>query len=193
LITNELPRLELVALDAERIESLLSRDRELVSRTCGFRYADDWREAEWWLRMRRDCLFTDPAFAPWAPRALVLRATGESVGHLNFHAPPGPPHLDPFAPGGIELGYEVFPRYRRRGFATEALADAIVYTATRDVPSIALAIGVTNDISQRIARGLGFSERGRWQDEKNGEELVFVRQLRLAAPVPQSRAGEGFA
>lgn len=177
MIPNEPPRLELGALDAKRIESLLSRDRGLVARTCGFRYSDDWRDAEWWLRMRRDCLLADPAFAPWAPRALALRATRESVGHLNFHAPPGPPHLIPFAQGGIELGYEVFPPFRRRGYATEALAAAIVYTEARGVPSIALAIGVTNAISQRIARGLGFVERGRWQDEKNGEEIVFVRLL----------------
>ncbi|MGI8894576.1 MAG: hypothetical protein ACR2HE_02805 [Casimicrobiaceae bacterium] len=93
MIPNEPARLELVALDAIRIESLLARDRGLVARTCGFRYSDDWRDAEWWLRMRRDCLLADPEFAPWAPRALALRGTGESVGHLNFHAPPGPPHL----------------------------------------------------------------------------------------------------
>ena len=177
MIPNEPPRLELVALDAGRIESLLSRDRGLVARACGFRYADDWRDAEWWLRMRRDCLLADPSFAPWAPRALALRGTRESVGHLNFHAPPGPPHLVSFAPGGIELGYEIFPPFRRRGYATEALAAAITYTEAREVPSIALAIGVANAISQRIARGLGFVERGRWQDEKNGEEIVFVRLL----------------
>ncbi|MEJ7667771.1 MAG: GNAT family N-acetyltransferase [Casimicrobiaceae bacterium] len=174
---HEPPRLELVTLDAGRIESLLTRDCELVARTCEFRYSDEWRAAEWWLRMRRECLLADPAFAPWAPRALALRATGESVGHLNFHAPPGPPHLVSFAPGGIELGYEVFPPYRRRGYATEALTSAIAYTEARGVPSIALAIGVANDISQRIARGLGFVERGRWQDERNGDEIVFVRLL----------------
>jgi len=177
LIPNGPARLELVALDAIRIESLLSRDRGFVARTCGFRYSDDWRDAEWWLRMRRDCLLADPEFAPWAPRALALRGTGESVGHLNFHAPPGPPHLISFAPGCIELGYEIFPPFRRRGYATEALAAAIVYTRAKEVPSIALAIGETNAISQRIARGLGFVERGRWQDEKNGEEIVFVRLL----------------
>ena len=75
------------------------------------------------------------------------------------------------------MGYEVFPPYRRRGYATEALTSAIAYTEARGVPSIALAIGVTNAISQRIARGLGFVERGRWQDEKNGEEIVFIRLL----------------
>lgn len=180
MIPNAYPRLELVALDAERISALLTRDRERVARACGFGYADDWRDAEWWLRIRRDCLLADSTFVPWAPRALALRATGESVGHLNFHAPPGPSHLGSFAPGGIELGYEVFPRFRRHGYATEALAAAIVYAQGRGVPSIALAIGVGNGVSQRIARSLDFAEKGRWQDEKNGEEIVFVRQLTSA-------------
>lgn len=177
MIANGPSRLDLVPLDPARIDALLSRDHGLVLRACGFRYADDWRDTEWWLRMRRDCLLGNSAFAPWAPRALALRATSVAVGHLNFHAPPNPPHLALFAPGGIELGYEVFPDYRQRGYATEALAAAIVYTQARGVPSIALAIGVTNAISQRIARGLGFVEHGRWQDDKNGEEIVFVRQL----------------
>ena len=177
MIPIEPPRLDLVALYVKRIEALLTGDHEVVSGICGFRYSSDWRGAEWWLRMRRDCLLADPAFEPWAPWALVLRATGESVGHLNFHTPPGPLHLLPFAPGGVELGYEVFPAHRRRGYATEALTAAIGFTQALSVPSIALAIGVTNIISQRLARGLGFVERGNRQDEKNGEEIVFVRRL----------------
>ena len=56
----------------------------------------------------------------WLLRAMVARETGAMVGHVNFHTAPAPEYLEPYAPGGIEIGYTVYPAFRRRGYAREA-------------------------------------------------------------------------
>lgn len=62
------------------------------------------------------------ALQPFGALAIVERATNEVVGDIGFH---GPPDSD----GRVEVGYSIVPDRRRRGYAAEALAGLVDWTA----------------------------------------------------------------
>lgn len=105
----ETRRLILQPLGAASMQARCAREPLPVARTCGFADGDDWQAAESMLRRRRRLriasLARAPAFAAWVPRAIVRRADGVAIGHINFHTTPDPEYLRPWPPGGIELGF----------------------------------------------------------------------------------------
>ena len=101
------------------------------------------------------------------------------VGHCGFHGSPGAAYLEPYAPGGAEIGYTVFPPYRRNGYATEAVRGLMGWAAeAHGVPTFVLSIAPANEPSQAIARRLGFSVVGLYDDPEDGPEEVFARPAR---------------
>ena len=81
---------------------------------------EEWANEGPWAQRRLEQLREDPTLQPWLLRAIVLRSESTMVGHVGFHARPGEKYLDELAPGGVELGYTVFERWRRCGYASEA-------------------------------------------------------------------------
>jgi RimJ/RimL family protein N-acetyltransferase len=100
------------------------------------------------------------------------------IGHIGFHGPPGVNALK--ADDGVEVGYTIFTPWRRRGYATEAVA-ALTEWARREhgINRIVASIGPENEASLGLVRNLGFVEVGRHWDEIDGEELEF--ELRLSS------------
>lgn len=172
------PRLDLVPLTRDFLEVTLAGERSRLEALLSAAVPEDWPPHGGLLRMRLDQLRADPALEPWLLRALVLRAERRMIGHAGFHAAPGGAHLEPFAPGGAELGYTVFARDRGRGYATEAAA-ALMEWAQRahGVTGFVLSIRPDNAASLRIARRLGFVRVGSHLDPEDGPEDIFARTL----------------
>ena len=106
----------------------------------------------------------------WMARMMVGREPRVAIGHIGFH---GPPELV----GRAEMGYTVFSEHRRRGYATEAVRALIQWAQEQGQESVYLSIAPVNAPSLAIARRLGFRQVGVQQDEVDGEELVFRRDL----------------
>ena len=128
----------------------------------------------WWLKK----LEADPTYQPWSARAMVLRERRAMIGHIGFHTAPDAEYLRPYAPGGVEFGFTVYPPFLRQGYAREA-SMALMHWAydVHDVTTFVLSIRPDNTASQALAAVLGFVRIGPHIDEVGGLEDILVHSL----------------
>ncbi len=133
-------------------------------------FPDDDQKA--FLRFRRGQLMTDPARLPWSVRAMVLRVERRMVGYVNFHGAPGV--NDTNVDGALELGWTVFPRDQRKGYATET-ATALMDWATRTegIRHFISSTTAENAASLRVHEKLGFARTG---EVVEGEVIFELRR-----------------
>jgi [ribosomal protein S5]-alanine N-acetyltransferase len=120
------------------------------------------------LRFRTAIARRQPEALPLLFRVIVLRADPTlSVGRIGFHGPTD-------QAGMLEIGYDVFPGFRRWGYAREAVLAMLVW-ARRDpaVRGFRATISPPNLASRCLVAGLGFVEVGRQWDDQDGEETIF--------------------
>lgn len=164
-------RLDLVPMSLELMEALMRGDRKSAQPMVGYRIPADWPEGiESTLRFRVAIALSQPEALPLLFRTMVLRADrAVAVGRIGFHGPADDA-------GMLEIGYEVFPEYRRRGYAREAVL-AMFDWAQRDprVLRFRATVSPPNLPSRRLVAGLGFVEVGSQWDEEDGEETIFER------------------
>jgi RimJ/RimL family protein N-acetyltransferase len=171
----ELTRLDLVLLSTACIEALLSGRRSDAEAEMGAAIPSWWPDEhdQRFLRFRLDQVGRDPSAREWIVRGLVLRETGELIGHGGFHGPPGVNGLK--RSDAVEIGYTVFPAFRGAGYATEAAAGLIRWAhEERGVRAFQASVAPGNDPSLAIVRKLGFRQTGEQWDEVDGLELVFL-------------------
>lgn len=155
--------------------SLAAETRQEVAARLGLSVPEDWFEEANLARLRLGDLRADPAYQAWSLRALAERATSRMVGHIGFHTRPAPEYLSPWAPRGVELGYAVYPPFRRLGYAREAIRGMIRWAHdTHGVPQFVVSIAPDNAPSMSLAIGLGFTLVGQHEDEIDGEEKVLL-------------------
>jgi RimJ/RimL family protein N-acetyltransferase len=135
----------------------------------GYRLAPHWpAEMESVLRFRIAIAQARPETLPLLLNVMVLRADPEvAVGRIGFHGPAD-------ENGRLEIGYEVFAPYRRRGYAREAVI-AMFDLAQRDraVRRFRATVSPQNLASRRLVTGLGLVQIGTQWDEHDGEETIF--------------------
>ncbi len=177
-------RLDLVPLTPAFLRASLRHDLEEACSLLGVPVPAGWPAGvEDLLAMRLADLEADPALQPWLLRAMVLRegdhGVPEMVGYAGFHTAPGAAYLAAFSPQAAEMGWTVFPPYRRRGYAREtALALMQWARQVHRVPAFLLSISPDNFASQALAAQLGFAPIGTHMDEVDGLEEVL--ELRVA-------------
>lgn len=138
--------------------------------------------AAWWpvgqhQRARLAQTQRNPALQPWMERAIVLRSPPTMVGSIAFHMAPAPEPVRPLGPGGVELGYTIFPAFRRQGYATEACQALMIWAQQQGVTRFILTISPENHPSLRIAAHFGFVKIGTQLDEEDGPEDIYERHV----------------
>ena len=163
-------RLELVSIDRDQLAAILDGRSAEVGAQLGVVLPPDWMEDRMLPRWRLQQIDEDPASQPWLLRALILPEPRTYVGYFNFHGPPGDE-------GWVELGYEIQPDHRRRGYAQEA-AVRMMRWAVEDhgVDHFRASVGPDNEASLKMIEKLGFEETGTQMDEVDGLEIVFERR-----------------
>jgi len=167
-------RVELVSLSPAFLDNLLGGRNFIAEGMGGFPLPSGWPDeaSTSVLKMRFDQMRSEPELQPWLLRAMVLRVAGRAmVGHIGFHGPP--------AEGTLELGYTVFPRYRRQGLATEAALAMMDWASVQaPIQKFRISIAPENEASLATAAKMGFKQVGEQMDDVDGLEYVFE----LAAP-----------
>lgn len=182
------PRLDLVAMTPAFLEASLAADLAGASELLGAALPPEWPDPPGLFRMRLAQLRADPATQPWLTRALVLRDEVRMIGYAGFHTRPGEPYLEEWAPAGVELGYTVFARDRRRGFAREAVAALIAWAEhEHGVRRFVASIAPGNVASRALAARFGFLRVGTTLDDQGGPEDVYVRTAGCDGPNEQAR------
>ena len=118
-------------------------------------------------RMRSRQVEADPAVAAWVTGAIWDIERQVAVGRAGVHDGPD-------ARGMVEVGYEVDPAYRRRGYARAAL-EALLERAARQpgVRVVRASVGPDNVASLRLLSQYGFVEVGEQWDDEDGPETVY--------------------
>lgn len=178
-------RLDLISFTPEILEACLNEERDKAEALLGMMIPDDWYLEKPLMRVRLAQLEKNPGLQPWLMRAIGLRNSGTDEGALTmagffgFHSSPGPAYLEPYAPGGVEFGYMVFPEYRRCGYAQEAAELAMAWAYRRHrVKLFVVSISPENKPSMRLAHKMGFTQVGELIDEEDGLEHVMVLPYR---------------
>ncbi|MDO9065863.1 MAG: GNAT family protein [Chloroflexota bacterium] len=173
-------RLDLIPMTPAFLEAALRGDTAVADEILGLAVPAGWYEKRGLMEMRLDQLRRDPDLQPWLVRAMVLRGQGMPVplplmvGHIGFHTGPNPEYLRALAPDAVEVGYSVFPIYRRQGYAREA-TQALMDWAQREhgIARFVVSISPQNAPSLALARCFGFQRIGSHMDEVDGPEDIF--------------------
>ena len=169
------PRLELITMSPDFLEACIKGDLESASRMICLVLPPEWLEMKWLMELRLKQMRENPALELWVLRAIGLREAKTMIGHIGFHTLPGAEYLKPYAPDGVEFGYNIFPNHRRMGYASEAV-QALMDWATREyqVAHFIVSISPTNEPSLRLAEKFGFHKVGSATDEQGRVEDIFL-------------------
>ena len=118
---------------------------------------------------------------PFGPYEILERETGDVVGGIGFHRPPG---LD----GSVEVGYSVASSRQNRGYATAALALAIEIALREGARRVVARADPANAASRRVLEkaGLVFREiaddYARYDVELRGKRFRMRRRTTPNGP-----------
>lgn len=168
------PRVDLVALDRQTMLALADGDLAGAQRTSPIPltsfFASDDQRAVW--RRRAQQIAADPGEAHWVTRVVWDPLLRCAVGRAGFHGRPD-------ARGMVEVGYEIDPHYRRRGYARAALTELVEWASLEpEVKVVRASVSPDNGPSLSLILSFGFVQVGEQWDDEDGRELVHEMSLR---------------
>jgi ribosomal-protein-alanine N-acetyltransferase len=161
---------ELPVMSHDVLGPLVAGDLARAGAALGHELPEEFLADTWLWSLRLGQLIGEPDQAPWLIRAILARPAGIVVGHAGFHGPPD-------ADGMVEVGYEVMPAHRRRGYARATLNALLDYACVHGARTARASISPDNAASLALVASAGFARTGEHWDEIDGRELEFERRL----------------
>lgn len=159
-------RLDLVPLPLGLLRDVAAGRLDAVAAALGAEVPPGFRDAVPW-EFRIPQLERNPSELPWLARAMVLRDEARVVGAAGFHEPPD-------ERGRAELGYEILPGARRRGYAREAVVALMGWAVGMGgVQAFRASVAPANVASRALVASLGFVRVGEQMDPLDGLEWVY--------------------
>lgn len=169
-------RLDLVSMSPRFLRCTQWGWRAEANAILGLEIPPAWFECGAFAALRLDQLESGATSIEWLPRAIVLREPRVMVGYIGFHTNPAPPYLKQLSPAGVEFGYTVFPDYRRRGIAVEAVNGLLDWARrVHGVRAFVASVSPVNAASLALITKLGFRRIGSHVDEEDGPEDIFEK------------------
>lgn len=162
----------LVPLLPEAIRYLLAGRRRAAEGAMRLEFPADFPapKDDRFLQVQLQRMEEAPRERDWGARLMVLKTTPTTIGRIGFHGSPA-------IIGRAELGYVIFPPWRRQGYATEAVQAMVSWAAAQGSSSVYLSIAPDNQASLALAKRFSFQQVGVQEDEFDGTELVFKLEL----------------
>lgn len=159
-------RLELISWSPEFMRAALEGDSFKAQALAAYQLPTDFPgDLGGWMRIRLAQLEQNPLEQAFLTRSIVHKE--RMIGAIGFHAKPD-------ARGRLEVGYEIFPEFRRQGFALEAVQALLNWAKLEPgVKTFVASVSPKNTASLELISKFGFVQIGRQWDEEDGEELVF--------------------
>lgn len=119
-------------------------------------------------------LAVDAHYAPWSSRAIIHTNERQAIGLIRFHAAPDPDAPKEYMKNAVEVGYQIFEPYRRKGYAREAVTAAFDWARQHfGVDRFIASVSPDNLPSLNLVQSLGFVKVDEVMDEVDGMEYVF--------------------
>lgn len=177
MIDIETARILLRLVPLAGLAATAAGDRDACRRLIGRKLPEEWFEDSWVYDMRLKQWKEDADYAPWSIRAIALKDTGAIIGSINCHDKPEDFEHDGRSGSVVEMGYTIFPAYRRKGHAYEAIIGLTAFAARCGVSWIRLSISPENTASLALARKLGAVRIGSQIDEIDGPEDIYLFEV----------------
>ncbi|MFT3868069.1 MAG: GNAT family protein [Nibricoccus sp.] len=172
VITTE--RLSLLPMTPEFLECTAQGREADARKTLGLEIPPTWFEHGPFAAVRLKQLAEGVTALPWLPRAIAFRGGREMIGYIGFHTSPAPEYLKDLSPHGVELGYEIFPAFRRQRIAWEASLGLMDWARSQySVKNFVVSVSPQNAASLSLIAKMGFRKIGSHVDDEDGPEDIF--------------------
>ena len=171
--------LELVSMTTGFFETMLDRQGQPDGEFDGVRLWEGWTTSDGpGIAFRLAQLRAMPELLPWLMYAIVRRSDRQMVGTVGFHGAPGLHSLGDLAPDALEIGYSVFPQFRRKGYAVGAAKALIQWANTeRGITLFVASINHENTASRRVAAKVGFKFYRDFDPADPDREDIYTMRL----------------
>lgn len=171
----ETPRLRLRYMSEDFLLACHDDEAALAQDLIGLKIDAEWLREKNLMALRLGELNSDAEYAPWSLRAIGDVSTGAMIGHIGFFSRPNPNYLRPYVQDGVELGYAVYPPYRRKGYAVEAIKGLVTWAAAEHgIENFVMTTGPENEPALALAKKLGFEKTAEHVDPEDGLEYIYV-------------------
>jgi ribosomal-protein-alanine N-acetyltransferase len=146
------------------------QDPQHLATLLGSPVPEGWPEFPEAIPFTLEVLEARPAESEWWMYFFVDDATGALVGSGGFAGAP--------SDGQVEIGYEIAPAFRRRGYATAA-TNALIQKAIEsgEVQRIVAHTLVSDERSAGVLRAAGFTECEHVTHPEDGELVRWHRSI----------------